>query len=272
MLACLPVAENCQSANAAAIEPCCTLEAPPALETACTGVESTENPASCGSTGIRTSYRVTSLEVAEDCNEGYDLDGCNGQLCGPPSAPSEGIDGVDNGIAVIEGRVAINQLFSDALCGRTHGSFHECAEEGTALAIELAFEWNSAERCVRVEIVVNRAAAGHANLNLSDATASNTRCVSGRLGMLPLSLGNAAVVLRESLVRMTVSEAGFSDGLVGAMLDSADAAELLDAAISDHDSDGRTYLDSFVGPWCGERECNALSGTYRIGGVAMEAP
>ena len=68
---------------------------------------------------------------------------------------------------------------------------------------------------------------------------------------------------------MTVSDTGFSDGKLGATLDSHNAAKLLEAAIPGLGAHASEYLDMFVGPWCGEVDCNALSGSYEIGGVAV---
>ncbi|MBW1757722.1 MAG: hypothetical protein JRJ80_16335, partial [Deltaproteobacteria bacterium] len=118
-LACLQVAETCESASVEPIEACCELPTPPAQVNACIGDESTSNPSSCGTTGVTTVYRLTSLELAADCNVGFNLDGCDGRFCAPPRSPSEGIDGVDNALSVIDGQGAISQLFADALCGST---------------------------------------------------------------------------------------------------------------------------------------------------------
>jgi len=76
-LACLQVAETCESASVEPIEACCELPTPPAQVNACIGDESTSNPSSCGTTGVTTVYRLTSLELAADCNVGFNLDGCD---------------------------------------------------------------------------------------------------------------------------------------------------------------------------------------------------
>jgi len=83
-----------------------------------------------------------------------------------------------------------------------------------------------------------------------------------------LTLGETEVVLQGWALSMTVSNAGFSDGTLGVTLDRENAAKLLETALPDLGGNVADYLDTFVGPWCGETECNALSGTYKIGGVA----
>ena len=98
-LPCQPTTDRCQNATIGAHEPCCE-QAVPEQENTCDGSESTVNPASCTPTGNPTTYRLTVMEVEDDCNVGYDLDGCNGQSCVPSGlAPAEGMSGVDNALA-----------------------------------------------------------------------------------------------------------------------------------------------------------------------------
>ena len=92
---------------------------------ACNGTESLENPTSCTPSGSRVFYRVTLLEVEEDCNVGYDLDACDGETCIEGGLTFEGVDGVDNGFAALAPLLVaigsdyayLNQAFSDALSG-----------------------------------------------------------------------------------------------------------------------------------------------------------
>lgn len=266
---CPDVPETCESASAEPVEPCCELPPPPTQVNACGGIESTENPSSCGRTGVATVYRLTSLELAADCNVGFNLDACNGQFCAAPRFPSEGIDGVDNAFAVIDGQGRLSQLFADALCGSTRGEGAQCDQSIPVLDIQIAFESNLDERCANVVIWVDGRESGRAILHLGEATPEGTRCASGALGPIPLTLGEAEVGLQGWAVRMTVSDNGFSDGMLGAILDRDSAAELLETALPGLGPNVADYLDTFVGHWCGgARECNALSGTYEIGGVA----
>lgn len=265
---CPPVDETCESASAGSIEACCELPTPPAQVNACIGDESTSNPSSCGATGVTTVYRLTSLKLAADCNVGFDLDGCNGQFCEPPRYPSEGIDGVDNALAVIDGLGAISQLFADALCGGTRGEGAQCDQSIPALDIRVAFESNPDEQCANVAVWADGHESTREILNLGDATPSGTRCASGRLGAIPLTLGATEVVHQGWALRMTVSNAGFSDGTLGVILDRENAAMLLETALPDLSGNVADYLDTLIGPWCGRTECDALSGTYKIGGVA----
>ena len=141
-LACLPVEDFlCVNADIDPIEPCCALLAPPDQENACTGNERLVNPTSCTATGTTVAYRLTLLKVADDCNVGYDLDGCVGTSClNGGIAPNEGMNGVDNalaGLAPIFDAVGtnlncVNQPLSDALCGLTDDPELGTCMRGTA--------------------------------------------------------------------------------------------------------------------------------------------
>jgi hypothetical protein len=226
------------------------------------------SPPKCAPGGVTRLYGVSVLELAPDCNEGFDLDGCNGSFCGPPRLPSEGIDGVDNYLATSEEHVAINQILLDALCGAGPGEGGACDGNLPRLELELNFELNPEERCANLVVMTAGEEAARAILNLGDATPEGTRCASGELGTIPLRLEDKEIELQALSAWVTVSDAGLSDGRIGAVLDAENAEKLLGAASPGFGAPISDYLDIFVGPWCGEEACNAMSGTYRIAGVA----
>lgn len=123
---CEPQGQRCANDFINPITPCCTPQVP-TQASACDGTESLANPASCSSTGSPAIvHRLSIIEVAEDCNVGFDLDNCDGTTCGQGAlTPGEGLGGVDNaltGLAPVLGGVGgnldgVNQTFSDAICG-----------------------------------------------------------------------------------------------------------------------------------------------------------
>lgn len=122
---CEPQEQSCVDGAIEAHTPCCE-QAVPDLVDACTGTESTVNPATCEATGTVVTHTLTLMETAESCNTGFDLDGCDGLTCVPGGlAPFEGMNGVDNGLTglaptfdEIGGNLGrVNQVFADALCG-----------------------------------------------------------------------------------------------------------------------------------------------------------
>ena len=95
---CQPTTDRCRNVTIEPHEPCCEQPVPD-QDNACDGSESTENPASCTPTGNPITYRLTVMEVEDDCNVGYDLDGCNGESCVPSGlAPAEGMRGGENAL------------------------------------------------------------------------------------------------------------------------------------------------------------------------------
>jgi hypothetical protein len=96
-----------------------------------------------------------------------------------------------------------------------------------------------------------------------------TVCASGQLGIIPVTLAGTAGVLGNAVVRMTVSDAGFSDGLLGATADSETAIAIA-SAISDvaagvvdltFDINSTVTQDTSA-------MCDALSMTLEVGGAA----
>ncbi len=260
-VACVSSNSMCQNGTIDPIVPTCSLAAPPAQADACTGSENTVNPTSCTPTGTTDTYQLTVMKVHGDCNGGFDLDNCIGDSCIVGGlAPGEGVAGVDNALAGLApvlfgvgGNVGgVDQAFHDAMCAGT---------------IDLAFvvDANAGESCATVQILDGGALDDTVRLNLS-----NTGCVSGVLGTLPLNVAGVAGTLDNTIVRMTVSSSGFSDGLLGGTADHATAAAIADQLIDGGSAVVGQVLDisaNLEGDL--SQSCNALSLTLDIGGAAL---
>ena len=305
---CNPADNRCTDASIDEITPCCELPVPDQAS-ACTGSESVTNPTSCTPTGNAVTHRLNTLETASSCNIGYDLDRCDGASCLPGGlAPFEGLQAVDNaltGLAPVLDGVGgnlggVNQSFSDGLCGITDdpvlgtclggssdaepctsdldcpglGAFcllddGDCSLEIPPIDIELVVDANFAEGCANVQ-VNSSGTSSDVILNLASPTEAGTACVSGVLGTIPISVAGYPGQFENSVVRMTVSGDGFSDGLLGVTIDEATAvavAELLlegaGAVVSQVlDIDRQLTQDTSAA-------CNALSATFEIGGSAL---
>jgi hypothetical protein len=305
---CLPTVERCEHRPSESYRTCCDPELPEQAN-ACDGTESLENPETCTLTGERIFYRLTQIEVEEDCNVGYDLDGCDGQVCMPGGlASAEGIDGVDNGLgghsvflwSVGSSLGALNQVLSDSLCGftddwdagvceggdndgqpcvdsrdcfwpegRCNGKDGDCLEEIPPLDLYFVIDANAAEGCANLTVL----AGGEANaqiLNLSDEG-----CMSGVLGTVPIFPDQWRNGLTHSVVRMTVSPAGITHGMLGGMLQHETAIyvfEIVWPGALDVGQGARPLDISASNPWTpdGPALCEAMSATFRIGGVAMD--
>jgi hypothetical protein len=241
----------------------CSLGDPPDLPDACDGTESIERPLSCTQTGNTITYRLTSAQIAEDCNLGYDLDGCDGQSCFPGhDAPDEGLAGVDNALAGLAPLAislgtnlgVINQGLYDELCtGKT--------------VVQFVVDPNPEEGCATVTTFIDDTLEGSILLNLTESG-----CLSGGFGVIPLEIAGAVRSLDNAVGRMTISESGIANGIVGATIDQATAASLATRLIGVVgtalvarllDINAELTADPLVA-------CNALSVTLRIGGVAEE--
>ena len=109
-------------------------------------------------------------------------------------------------------------------------------------------------------------------LNLGTPTAGGTVCASGELEDIPMQLVGIAGVLGNPVVQMTISADGFSDGVLGATVDSDTATAIANAispiaagiVASTFDISATLTQDTTAA-------CDALSMTLNIGGVT-EAP
>jgi len=297
---CEPTTDRCFNATTGYHSPCCEQPVPEQAN-ACDGTESLENPATCTVLDNAVTYKLTFMEVEGDCNVGYDLDACNGTSCFPGRlAPAEGIGGVDNALAAIAHALEleggggtlgdVNQFFSDALCGATddtemgtcEGDDEACTDgedcpggrcrldDGDCRAnipaadIRFVVDANASENCANVRIISSNESSD-ATLNLSD-----DGCASGTLGTIPLMIGGIDGSLANAVVRMTISDRGFSDGLLGATIDESTAVPIFEAWLEGFGAVvARTVEINAATPPTRDisAECNALSATFVIGGI-----
>lgn len=273
LLMCRPSEETCNDAPIDPTLPCCNQGAPEQVN-ACTGSESLANPTTCTRTGSSVTHRLNVLELAPSCNIGYDLDACFGHSCIPGGLASwDGAEGVDNALTasgtlfdIVGGNLAgFNQAFSDALCGYAPGGLG-CRNPIDPLEIELSVDANLEERCANVRIQ-SGSDTNDVILNLGEPTESGTVCASGTIGTIPIGFQGFAGSLDNAVVRMTVSEDGFTDGLLGTTLGSSTAIQLAElilpgagAVIAQiFDIDDELERDA-------SRVCDAMSATFVIEG------
>ena len=270
---CEQTSDRCKNAPIDPHEPCCEQPVPD-QENACDGTESTQSPATCTPSGNAVTHRLTVMELEGDCNVGYDLDTCQGRSCVPTGITQEdGLSGVDNAFAGIGLVIAgmggdlrgFNQALSDSLCGRRDEVERgDCLLETPPHEIRFVVDANASEDCVNVTVLADDEASAHI-LNLND-----DGCASGTLGSIPITIRGDEGSLENTVVRMTVSPAGFSHGLLGAVMDeytatiareSLGVAAAADWPVLDIDASTPPVRDASAA-------CNGLSVTLRIGGVA----
>ena len=296
IVACLPTEDRCENGTTEPHERCCEQTVPDQAN-ACDGTESTENPATCAPTGNTVTHRLTLMEVEDDCNVGYDLDDCEGTSCLPFGlTPAEGMRGVDNALAGLRfesvgGNLAsLNKAFSDGLCGLRRGRtcdggendgdrctdddgcagadarcvLGDCRFEIPPAEIRFVVDTNASDGCANVTVLADGEASAHI-LNLSD-----DGCVSGQLGTIPVYTNQwKAGLLENTVVRMTVSSAGFSHGQLGATMDAGTASSVLSnivepaVALFPFDINASTPSTQDT-----SAACNGLSATFVIGGIA----
>jgi hypothetical protein len=245
------------------------------------------------------------MEVEGDCNIGYDIDSCAGQSCFPGGlTPADGVGGVDNALAgfarTIEGvggnLSGVNQALADTLCGATDdpdmgtceggsnngmdclsnavclggGSCNfddnDCKVSGPPSAIRFVIDANAGEGCANVTVLADGMASAHI-LNLSD-----DGCASGTLGSIPLTIGGIDGAFHNTMVRMTVSGQGFSDGTLGVTVDENTAIGIVEAILEGASAVVAQVLDinaSTPPTQDTSAPCNALSATLQIGGIAQ---
>jgi len=278
---CEPTTDRCRNVTGAPHEPCCEQEVPEQAD-ACAGTESIESPTTCTATGDVITYRLATMELEGDCNVGYDLDQCEGQSCVPDGlTPDEGLSGVDNalaGFAVAAVGVGVdlhqgfNQQLSDALCGRTDfdDEVEGCETDIIPLDIRFAIDTNLDESCANVDVLAGGEEAGSAILNLSAPNGEESVCASGELGPMPLlAVDGQEGLLTRTVVRMTLSSAGFSKGLLGGVIDADTAVVLIGDLFPAGVTSTLFDIDASTPPTAEAlTDCDALSATLRIGGIA----
>jgi hypothetical protein len=280
---CLDAASRCSNGTVDAITSCCNPGTPPTQENACTGTESLVNPTSCTATGNTVTHQLTVMTIAGDCNVGYNLDSCDGSSCvNGGLAPGEGANAVDNalaGLAAVLSGVGgslsgVNQVLSDGLCGVTDVDENPqtgdsgCETPIDAIDIEFVVDTNAEENCANVT-VSSGGATTDVILNISEPAVGGTFCASGTIGTIPVTIAGETGALGNTVIRMTVSESGFSDGLLGATLGGDTAVAIAEAII---EGGGAVVAEMFDinADLSGDisASCDALSATFDIAGVA----
>ena len=257
---CAEASKMCGNGDIDPIVVACSLAAPPAQANGCSGSESLVNPASCTQTGTTVIHQLTVMRVHGDCNGGYDLDGCDGNSCIPGMlGPGEGVGGVDNTLAGLAPVLA----GVDGNIGGVDQGLHDdiCAGD---IDLTFAVDTNAAESCAIVQIRDGGTLIDTVLLNRSGAG-----CLSGTLGSIPISIGGMPGALGNAVVRMTVSSAGFSDGILGAAADQSTAEAIMEAILPGASAIVGQLLDinqDLVGE--PSVACDAMSTTLEIGGIA----
>jgi len=260
---CLPAITECSNGFIDPIvpDPGCMLDAPPTLSDACAGTESVVNPSSCTATGVQSLYAVQALSTVGDCNVGFDLDGCNGSTCVSGGlSPGEGVDGVDNavtGLAPILAGVGgnlggLDQAYYDGLC---NGS----------IDWQFSVDINTGENCATVTPIYGGAPLPPIPMNLS-----NTGCISGELGSLPLTIAGVEGAFGNGTIRGTVDATLGFNFLMGATVEAEGAIAAADAILPGAGAVvGQTFdINSSL-----QRDtnvpCNALSLSVNVGATVV---
>lgn len=268
--------ELCESREIEPIEPCCSAPAPPEQPDACDGSDSVVNPTSCTGDGVVRTYLLTELAVHPDCNAGFDLDGCHGSSCWRGGLTgAEGVDGVDNQVAalgsVIEGiggnLQPLNQGFANMICGKAdwNSSVEGCETDIPKLELRFSVNADASESCAKVIVSTGSAELGSFAMNLSD-----DGCLSGSLPDIPFEYGGTRLELSNVTLRTTIGAAGFSNGLMGATGDMDVAIVFWEAITPGAGTPINAQIFDINQDLSGDNErlCSAISGTYKVGGVA----
>jgi len=204
------------------------------------------------------------MQIAEDCNLGYDLDGCDGNSCLPgEEAAGEGVAGVDNGMA---GLASLAMLLGTNLGAINQGLYDELCKDKTVVIFEA--DTNPEEDCANVTTFADGEFVGSVRLNLSD-----TGCISGELGTIPLEIDGTVRALDHAVGRLTISDSGLANGIVGMTIDQTTATSLAMRFISPVASALIVRVFDINDDLSHDPQlaCNALSLTLRVGGV-VETP
>jgi len=240
----------------------CDLPAPPD-EDGCDGTESLENPASCTATGDSITVMISQLEIDGDCNSGVDLDSCNGNSCVLGGlAPAEGLEGADNALAGLAPVLAgvggnlsgVNDAFYAGLCSED-------------IVISFAIDANAEENCANLDVLDDEGNVVRTiPMNLSD-----TACLSGAIGSIPLNVAGVPGTMDNALLRGTVSAGGLSNAMLSATVDEATAGGIADQLIDGGSAIIAQVLDineDLSGDTA--NGCSALSMTLNVGGVTPQ--
>ena len=151
--------------------------------------------------------------------------------------------------------------------GGVDQAIHDGICSGGDIAVSFRIDANTEENCATVEILDDGVAGDPVLFNLSD-----TGCLSGTIGTIPLNIGGEPGQISSALIRVTLTEGGLSNGSLGATVGGATAAAIADLII---DNGGVLVAEVFdinedvSGDTAGA--CDALSMTLTVGG-ATETP
>jgi hypothetical protein len=145
----------------------------------------------------------------------------------------------------------------------------DCLVEATPLDIELVVDANVEANCANVTV----SSGGETNdiiLNLSDPTEAGTVCASGTIGTIPITIAGQDGAFGNVVIRATVSEDGFTDGLLGATVDGDTAVLIAEALLEGAGAQVMLTLDINT-DLSGNNsvDCDALSATFAVAGVAL---
>lgn len=265
---CVATAPRCSNGQIDPVieDPTCMLSGPPVLANGCIGTESLINPANCTPTGNERAHDVQWIAIDGDCNSGFDLDNCAGESCSIGGlAPGEGVDGIDNALAGLAPIIAgvganlsgVDQVLYDGLC------------DGSISWIFI-IDPNAEESCVNVTPIYGGGLADTIPLNLSD-----TGCISGSLGTVPIPIAGVQGRLDNALMRGTVDSAQGFNMTLAATADEETATAIAEALLDGGGAVVRQVLDinsSLEDDLTSS--CDALSLTLDVGAtvVADAAP
>ena len=261
--ACLPELPSCSNGNIEPIveDPACMLNEPPVLADGCAGNESLINPSSCTPLGNESTHEVQLIAVDGDCNSGFDLDSCSGTSCRRGGlAPGEGVDGVDNALAglapvvtTVGGNLGgVDQVLYDGLC------------DGSISWVFIV-DPNSAESCINVTPIYGGVQAEAIPLNLSE-----TGCISGTLGTIPLPVAGVQGQLDNAVVRGTGDVTQGFNVTLGATVEDETAKAIAEALIEGGSAvvaqvfDMRSDLQGDVAT-----SCDSISLSLDVGGTLV---
>ena len=261
--ACLPEIESCSNGDIDPIveNPACMLNDTPVLADGCVGTESLTNPSSCTPSGDESIHEVQLIAIDGDCNSGFDLDSCSGTSCRRGGlAPGEGLDGVDNALAglapvitTVGGNLGgIDQVLYDGLC------------DGSISWVFMV-DPNTAESCINVTPIYGGVQAETIPLNLSE-----TGCISGTLGTMPLPVAGVQGQLDNAVVRGTGDVTQGFNVTLGATVEDETAKAIAEALIDGGSAvvaqvfDIRSDLEGDV-----SSSCDSISLSLDVGGTLV---
>ena len=261
--ACLPEIASCSNGDIDPIveNPACMLNDTPVLADGCVGTESLTNPSSCTPSGDESIHEVQLIAIDGDCNSGFDLDSCSGTSCRRGGlAPGEGLDGVDNALAglapvitTVGGNLGgIDQVLYDGLC------------DGSISWVFMV-DPNTAESCINVTPIYGGVQAETIPLNLSE-----TGCISGTLGTMPLPVAGVQGQLDNAVVRGTGDVTQGFNVTLGATVEDETAKAIAEALIDGGSAvvaqvfDIRSDLEGDV-----SSSCDSISLSLDVGGTLV---